>query len=129
MKPYVDDIEKATLTNETFRTVLHTGENMQLVVMTLQPGEDIGMETHPDVDQFIRIEEGEGKAILDGQEYEVEDDWAVIIPAGTEHNVVNTADDEPLKLYTIYAPAEHPDGTVHETREEAMEYEREHHDE
>lgn len=129
MKPYVDDIEKATLTNETFRTVLHTGENMQLVVMTIQPGEDIGMETHPDVDQFIRIEEGEGKAILDGREYEIEDDWAVIIPAGTEHNVVNTADDEPLKLYTIYAPAEHPDGTVHETREEAMEYEREHHDE
>jgi mannose-6-phosphate isomerase-like protein (cupin superfamily) len=129
MQPYVDDIEKATLTNETFRTVLHTGENMQLVVMTLQPGEDIGMETHPDVDQFIRIEEGEGKAILDGQEYELEDDWAVIIPAGTEHNVVNTSDDEPLKLYTIYAPAEHPDGTIHETREEAMEYEREHHGE
>lgn len=127
MKPYVSNIEEDTINNENFRKVLHTGENSQLVVMTLGPGEEIGMETHPDTDQFIRIESGKGKAIIDGKEYELKDDFAVVIPAGSEHNVVNTSDTEKMKLYTVYSPPEHPDGTIHETKKEADKYEEEHH--
>jgi len=127
MEFFVDNIEELTLKNENFRKVLNTASNSQLVVMTLKPGEDIGMEVHHDIDQFIRIEEGSGKAVLNGQEYEIEDDFAVVIPAGTEHNIVNTSETEKMKLYTIYSPPEHPEGTVHITREEAIEAEKNHH--
>ena len=125
-KGYVVDIEDATKGNAYFRKVLFTAPNSQLTVMSLKPGEDIGMETHEKGDQFIRIEEGEGRAILNGKEYRIEDDWAMVIPAGTMHNIVNTGD-EPLRLYVIYSPPEHPDGTVHKTKEEAMKSEQERH--
>lgn len=121
------DIEKRTEANDYFREVLFTADHSQLVVMSLKPGEDIGRETHPDIDQFIRVEEGTGKTILDGEEFLVEDGSAIVIPAGTEHNLINTSSTEPLKLYTIYSPPEHPDGTVHKTKAEAEAYEREHH--
>lgn len=127
MAGYHTDIEKKSLENEYFREVLFTGPHSQLVVMALKPSEDIGRETHDDVDQFIRVEAGQGKAILDGQEYELADGSAIVIPAGTEHNVLNTSQNESLKLYTIYTPAEHPDGTIHKTKAEAEEYERKHH--
>jgi mannose-6-phosphate isomerase-like protein (cupin superfamily) len=127
MKNYIGNIESETLKNNNFRKVLFTGENEQLVVMSLKPGENIGMEVHPDVDQFIRIEEGEAQAILDGEEHELEDDWAIIISAGTEHDVINTSETEDLKLYTIYSPPEHPDGTIHVDKAEAEEYEKNHH--
>ena len=127
MAGYSINIEDKTLDNENFREVLYTAPHSQLVVMTLKPGEEIGLETHDDRDQFIRVEEGEGVAILGGQEYELEDGTAIVIPAGTEHNVINTSDDEKLRLYTVYSPAEHPDGTVHRTKAEADEYERKHH--
>lgn len=123
MKGYVGNIEKETENNENFRKVLFTGPKSQLVVMTLQPGEEIGEEVHEDHDQFLRIEEGEGKAILDGEEFELKDDWAVVVPAGVKHNIINTSDAEKMKLYTIYAPPEHPEGTVHRTKAEAMEAE------
>ncbi|RPI89383.1 MAG: cupin domain-containing protein [Chloroflexi bacterium] len=119
MAGYHTDIEKKTEQNEYFREVLFTGPHSQLVVMSLKPGEDIGLETHMDTDQFIRVEEGEGKAILDGQEYKLEDGSAIVIPAGAEHNVVNTSSKEPLKLYTLYTPPEHADGTIHKTKAEA----------
>jgi mannose-6-phosphate isomerase-like protein (cupin superfamily) len=119
MSGYFTDIEKKTLENNYFREVLFTGPFSQLVVMALQAGEEIGTETHDDVDQFIRVEAGHGKAILDGEEIELADGTAVVIPAGTEHNVVNISTTEALKLYTIYSPAEHPDGTVHKTKAEA----------
>ncbi|MGD9055821.1 MAG: cupin domain-containing protein [Desulfobacterales bacterium] len=115
MNGFVINIEKATMENDNFRKVLNTAENSQLVVMSLLPGEDIGSEVH-DLDQFIRFESGRGKVILDGKEYEVEDDWAVVIPAGVEHNVINTSGNEKMKLYSIYSPPEHPEGTVHPTK-------------
>lgn len=127
MSGYHVDIDKKTEDNEYFREVLFTGPLSQLVVMSLKPGEDIGRETHPDTDQFIRIEEGTGKALIGGQQYELMDGSAVVIPAGAEHNVINTSKTESLKLYTVYTPPEHPDGTVHKTKAEAEEYEREHH--
>jgi mannose-6-phosphate isomerase-like protein (cupin superfamily) len=127
MSGYHIDIEKKSLENNHFREVLFTGPHSQLVVMALQVGEEIGQETHPDTDQFIRVESGEGKAILDGQEYELADGSALVIPAGAEHNVINTSSTEPLKLYTVYTPPEHPDGTVHKTKAEAEAYESEHH--
>ena len=127
MTGYHTDIEKKTLENGYFREILFTGPHSQLVVMALKPGEEIGQETHPDTDQFIRVEAGEGRAILDGQEYRLADGSALVIPAGTEHNVINTSSTEPLKLYTVYTPPEHPDGTVHETKAEADTYEGEHH--
>jgi mannose-6-phosphate isomerase-like protein (cupin superfamily) len=119
MAGYYVDLEDAAEDNSYFRKVLFTGTHCQLVVMSLEPDEDIGMETHSDVDQFIRIEEGKGLAILDGKEYKLEDGSAVVIPAGTEHNIINASSKKPLKLYTVYAPPEHPDGTVHKTRAEA----------
>lgn len=119
MKGYVANIEEKTLQNEYFREVLFTGQNSQLVVMALGAGEDIGMEVHPEHDQFIRFEKGEGKVILDGEEYEVGDGSAVVIPAGTEHNVINTSQ-KVMKLYTIYSPPEHKDGTIHKTKAEAL---------
>ena len=127
MAGYVTNIETKTLANRRFREVLFTAEHLQLVLMTLQGGEEIGLETHDDVDQFIRVEAGRGKAILDGVEHDLEDGSAVVIPAGTAHNVVNASPSEPLKLYTLYSPPEHPDGTVHETKAEADAYEREKH--
>jgi mannose-6-phosphate isomerase-like protein (cupin superfamily) len=127
MAGYHTNIEEKTLQNGYFREVLFTGPKSQLVVMTLQVGEDIGMETHGDTDQFIRVEAGQGKAVLDGKEFPLEDGTAVVIPAGTEHNILNTSRSEPLKLYTIYTPPEHPDGTIHKTKQEAMEYEEKHH--
>ena len=119
MSGYVTNIEKGTLANDHFRSVLFTGPNSQLVLMALKPGEEIGLETHDDIDQFIRVESGAGVAILDGEEHELEDGSAVVIPAGTQHNVVNRSPSEPLKLYTLYSPPEHPDGTVHKTKAEA----------
>jgi mannose-6-phosphate isomerase-like protein (cupin superfamily) len=127
MSGYHTDIEKKSLENGYFREVLFTGPHSQLVVMSLKPGEEIGKETHPDTDQFIRVEDGNGKAFLDGQEYKLADGFAIMIPAGTEHNVINTSSSEPLKLYTVYTPPEHPDGTIHKTKGEADAYEREHH--
>jgi mannose-6-phosphate isomerase-like protein (cupin superfamily) len=122
---YCDDIEKATVENEDFRRVLYTGQHLQLVLMTLQPGEEIGEEVHPDRDQFFRIEEGEGAIDIDGHENRVEDDFAVIVPAGARHNVRNIGS-RPLRLYTIYGPPEHKDQIVQSTKEEA---DRRHHDE
>ena len=118
MKGYVDNIEEATNSNGDFRRVLYTGKNLQLVLMTLQPGDEIGEEVHEDRDQFFRIEDGRGTVYIDGAPNQVEDDFAVIVPAGARHNVVNTGD-EPLKLYTIYGPPEHRDGIVHRTKAQA----------
>lgn len=118
---YIANIEEATLQNTDYRRVLYTGEKSQLVVMSIEPGDEIGEEVHGDIDQFIRVESGKGKAVLNGdQEHELEDDWAVIIPAGVKHNVINTGD-APLKLYSIYSPAEHKDGTVHPTKADEKE--------
>lgn len=116
---YTTDIEARTLENGYFREVLYTAPHSQLVVMTLQPGEEIGMERHSDGDQFVRVEAGEGEAILDGERHPLRDGSAVVIPAGAEHNVVNTSSDTALRLYTIYTPPEHPDGTIHQTKQEA----------
>ena len=127
MAGYHVDIEKKTEKNDYFREVLFTGPHSQLVVMSLNVGEDIGLETHPDTDQFIRIEEGKGKAVLDGEEFELEDGSAIVIPAGTQHNVINISSKKALKLYTVYTPPEHPDGTIHKTKAEAEAAEKEHH--
>ncbi|HEY7029923.1 MAG TPA: cupin domain-containing protein [Thermomicrobiales bacterium] len=127
MAGYSTNIETETLENDFFRQVLYTAPHSQLVVMTLQPGEDIGVETHDDRDQFVRVEAGQGEAILDGERHALGDGSAVVIPAGTEHNVINTSPTEPLRLYTIYSPPEHPDETVNRTKQEAVEYERQRH--
>ncbi|MEW6028159.1 MAG: cupin domain-containing protein [Chloroflexota bacterium] len=127
MAGYVLDIEKRTEENDYFRQVLFTGPLSQLVIMSLQPGEEIGLETHMETDQFIRVEEGIGKAILDGQEYKLEGGSAVIIPAWTEYNVINTSSEKVLKLYTLYTPPEHPDGAIHKTKTDAEAYENENH--
>lgn len=119
MKGYLTNIEKDTKENEDYRRVLYTSKNSQLVLMNVKPGDEIGMEVH-ELDQFIRIEEGECKVILDDVEHEVKEDWAVVIPAGTHHNVINTGEVD-LKLYTIYSPPEHLDGVVQKTK--ADEYE------
>jgi len=124
MLGWVGDVERKTLENDTFRTVLYTGEHVQLTVMRLAPGEDIGREAHPHLDQFLRIESGAGRVELGRSEdaveetHDVEDDWAIIVPAGVWHNVVNVGDGD-LKLYSLYAPPEHPVGTVHRTKAEA----------
>jgi mannose-6-phosphate isomerase-like protein (cupin superfamily) len=120
MKGFHTDIEKKTLDNTYFRQVLFTGYHSQLVLMTLKPKEEIGMEVHEENDQFFRFESGEGKVIIDDEEFLVKDGDAVVVPAGSKHNVINTSDKETLNLYTIYSPAHHPDGTVHQTKEEAM---------
>ncbi len=121
MTGYVGSIEKTTLKNKYFRQVLFTGKYSQLVVMCLQPSEEIGNEVHPNVDQFFRIEEGKAKFVLSGEEENlVQDGDAVVVPAGTFHNVINASATKPLKLYTVYAPANHPDGTVHKTKAEAQ---------
>ena len=120
MKGYCDNIEKRTVENEDFRRVLYTGHNLQLVLMTLPPGCDIGEEVHPDRDQFFRFETGRGEVWIDGLRHPVEGDDGVIVPAGARHNVVNTGT-KPLKLYTLYGPPEHRDGVVHRTRADATE--------
>ncbi len=112
------NIEEETIANEDFRRVLYTGENLQLVLMSLKPGEEIGMETHDTIDQFFRFEAGTGKCIINQAEYEVTDGDSIIIPAGSEHNIINTGDDE-LKMYTIYSPPNHQDGVVFATKDEA----------
>ena len=117
MKGYVTNIEKDTKENTNFRKVLYTAPNSQLVLMTLKPGKEIGMEVHK-LDQFFRFEEGQGKVVLDRVEHEVQDGSAVVIPAGTNHNVINTGSSD-LKLYTIYSPPEHRDGVLHETKADA----------
>jgi len=120
LKGYVIDIEKETERNTDFRRVLYTGKHSQLVLMSIKPGEEIGEETHDDVDQFFRFEEGEGKVIIDGVEHRVKDGNGVIVPAGAKHNVINTSKLVNLKLYTIYSPPEHQDGVVRHTKKEAM---------
>jgi len=117
---YTENIQKKTLENTNFREVLYTGAHMQLVVMSLKPLEDIGMEVHPNVDQFFRIEKGQAKVIMNGEEAILTDDMVAIVPAGTQHNVINISNTEDLKLYTIYAPANHPEGTIHATKADAM---------
>lgn len=119
MKGFNTNIEKETLENENFRKVLYTGAHSQLVLMSLRPNEEIGMEVHPDNDQFFRFEKGLGKCIIDGNEYEVTDGSAIVVPAGAQHNIINVSDSEDLKLYTIYSPAHHKDGIVRTTKEEA----------
>jgi mannose-6-phosphate isomerase-like protein (cupin superfamily) len=116
---YCDNIERLTVQNEDFRRVLYTGEHLQLVLMTLQPGEEIGAEVHPDRDQFFRFEEGEGAVDINGRENRVEDDFAVIVPAGSRHNVRNIGA-APLRFYTLYGPPEHVDGLVEATKADAM---------
>ncbi|HEX6783687.1 MAG TPA: cupin domain-containing protein [Sphingomicrobium sp.] len=118
MKGYCDDIDKRTVENQDFRRVLYTGHNLQLVLMTLQPGDEIGEEVHKDRDQFFRVEEGSGMVDIDGVPNEVRGDFAVIVPAGARHNVRNTSN-APLRLYTIYGPPEHLDGVVQSTKAEA----------
>lgn len=124
-KPFVVDIEKATKKNRTFRTALWTGNHLQVTLMSIGVGEDIGLEVHPDVDQFLRIEEGQGLTQMGDSRYQINfqkkvaDDDAIMIPAGKWHNLINTGN-KPLKLYSIYAPPEHPFGTVHPTKADAM---------
>ena len=118
MQGFVADIEKLTVENTDFRRVLYTGKYLQLVLMTLQPGDEIGAEVHEDRDQFFRIESGSGEVRIDGKATAIKDDDAVIVPAGARHNVVNTGD-RPLTLYTLYGPPEHRDGVVHRTKAEA----------
>jgi mannose-6-phosphate isomerase-like protein (cupin superfamily) len=120
MKGFVNNIEQATLANNNFRQVLYTGKHSQLVLMSLKPNEEIGMEVHNDNDQFFRFEKGQGKVIIDGNEYQVSDGSAVVVPAGAQHNIINVSTDQDLKLYTIYSPAHHKDGIVRATRDEAM---------
>ena len=119
MKGFNSNIEKDTLENNNFRKVLYTSKHSQLVLMSLKPNEDIGEEVHNENDQFFRFESGQGKVVIDGNEYSVEDGSAIVVPAGAKHNVVNVSDSEDLKLYTIYSPAHHKDGIVRATKEEA----------
>ena len=131
MLGWVGDIEQTTLDNENFRTVVYTGQHTQLTVMRLARGEDIGLEAHPQLDQFLRIEQGRGRAEFGPSEDQIDEthdvgpDWAIIVPAGVWHNVVNTGDEE-LKLYSLYSPPEHPDGTVHKTKQESEDAEHDH---
>lgn len=119
MKGFSNNIEKETLENSNFRKVLYTGKQSQLVLMSLKPKEEIGMEVHTDNEQFFRFEKGQGKCIIDGNEYELKNGIAVVVPAGAQHNIINTSDTEELKLYTIYSPAHHKDGVVRRTKQEA----------
>jgi mannose-6-phosphate isomerase-like protein (cupin superfamily) len=132
MRGWSANIEEATTSNKTFRTVLFTGKNMQLTVMSIEPGGEIGLEVHDHIDQFLRVEDGTAKVVLGASKdkldetHELKDDWAVIVPAGTWHNVINTGKTA-LKLYSIYTPPEHPDGAVHQTKADADAAEAEHH--
>ena len=119
MKGFNINIEKAVLENNNYRKVLYTSKHSQLVLMSLKPKEEIGMEVHSDNDQFFRFEKGIGKCVIDGNEYEVKDGSAIVVPAGARHNIINTSNDADLKLYTIYSPAHHKDGVVRATKLEA----------
>lgn len=119
MKGFTTDIESATRANINFRKVLYTGKHSQLVLMSLRPNEEIGMEVHTDNDQFFRFEMGQGKCIIDGNEYLVKDGDVIIVPAGANHNIINVSDSEELKLYTLYSPPHHKDGVVRATKAEA----------
>lgn len=119
MTGLVLNIEEKALQNDYFREVLSTTQHSQLVVMSLNPNEEIGTEVHEIVDQFIRVEEGEGKAVLNGEEYIILAGFAIVVPAGTQHNIINTSSEKKLKLYTIYSPAHHKDKTIHKTKQEA----------
>lgn len=118
MKGFIGDIQDRTAANGDFRRVAYTGSHLQLVLMTLQPGEDIGEETHADTDQFFRVEAGRGEVVLDGRTTRIDDGMAILVPAGARHNVRNTGD-APLRLYTLYGPPHHEDGTVQHTKAEA----------
>jgi mannose-6-phosphate isomerase-like protein (cupin superfamily) len=126
MTGYVGKIEEKTVKNNYFREVVFTGKNCQLVVMSLRPGEEIGSEVHKNVDQFFRVEEGRGKVIIDGEETLVINGAGIVIPAGSEHNVINLSSKSDLKLYTIYSPPQHKDGIIHKTKKEAMADETDH---
>ncbi len=119
MKGFNANIEQATLANNNFRQVLYTAKHCQLVLMSLKPNEEIGMEVHPDNDQFFRFEQGQGKCLIYGNEYQVGNGTAIIVPAGAQHNIINTSATEDLKLYTIYSPPHHKDGIVRATKAEA----------
>ena len=119
MKAFITNIEKDTQENDFFRKVIFTAKHCQLVLMSLKPSEEIGDEVHDTVDQFFRFESGEGKVVVGGEEQAVGDGSVVIIPAGTNHNIINTSTENPLKLYTLYSPPNHQDGTIHKTKEEA----------
>jgi len=119
MKGFNTNVEKATLENNNFRKVLYTAKHSQLVLMSLLPNEEIGMEVHKDNDQFFRFEKGQGKCIIDGNEYQVADGSCIIVPSGAQHNIINTSNSESLKLYTIYSPANHKDGIIRATKQEA----------
>ncbi|MBI1960791.1 MAG: cupin domain-containing protein [Candidatus Liptonbacteria bacterium] len=127
MKGFVTNIERAAEENEYFRKVLYTDQRVQLVVMSLAPGEDIGEEVH-ELDQFIRVESGEGSSVLDGVPHGLKDGFAIVIPQGTRHNIINTSADKPMKLYTLYAPPNHKDGTIHKMKADAEADEGEHFD-
>jgi mannose-6-phosphate isomerase-like protein (cupin superfamily) len=127
MKGYITNIEKLSLENKNFRKVLYTAKNSQLVLMSLKPREEIGAEVHQ-LDQFIRCEAGEGKAILNGAEHAFSDGFVIVVPAGTNHNIINTSSDKELKLYTLYSPPNHKDGIVHKTKADALADEGEHFD-
>jgi len=126
MKGFVKNIEQETLDNNNFRKVLYTSTYGQVVVMTLLPLEDIGLEVHEDTDQFFRVDSGEGKVIIDGEESVISDGFAVVVPAGSQHNVINISAEKPLKLYTIYMPPHHKDGTIHKTKADAVADEEDH---
>ncbi|MBT4153388.1 MAG: cupin domain-containing protein [Candidatus Magasanikbacteria bacterium] len=123
MKGFKANIEDETLANDNFRKVLYTSKHSQLVLMSLKPNEEIGMETHTDNDQFFRFEKGTGKCVIDGNEYDIEDGVAIVVPAGAEHNIINTSSTDDLKMYTLYAPAHHKDGIIRATKKEAEENE------
>jgi len=127
MKGYHANIEQETLKNTYFRKVLFTGVHTQLVVMCIPPGEEIGTEVHEGVDQFFRVESGEGKFVIDGEETTLLPDEVAIIPAGSMHNIVNTSQNSDLKLYTLYSPPNHPEGLINRDKKEAEEYEQAHH--
>lgn len=127
MKGYITNIEKDALAGENFRKVLYTAKNSQLVLMSLLAGEEIGEEVHH-LDQFIRVEAGQGRAILDGIEHKIENGSAIVVPAGARHNIINDSPTEPMKLYTVYSPPNHLDATIHKTKDEAMADEGEHFD-
>jgi mannose-6-phosphate isomerase-like protein (cupin superfamily) len=118
LKGFVTDIEKDTINNVNFRKVLYTGKNSQLVLMSLKPGEGIGEEIHKDTDQFFRVDSGSGKVVINGTETEIKNGSAIVIPQGAKHNVINTGKGD-LKLYSVYSPPHHEDGTIHKTKEEA----------
>jgi len=123
MKGFKSNIEKDTIANSNFRKVLYTSKHSQLVLMSLKPNEEIGEETHPDNDQFFRIEAGRGKCVIDGNNYKIKDGDAIVVPAGAKHNIINEDDEAELKMYTIYSPAHHKDGIVRATKEEAEQHE------